>query len=66
MDISTLYKQFLKGIAYFKKNWADGTITPPLLRQLDAFQRDVVNPLDEKCLKLTTNQRAALQEGLWE
>ena len=61
MDIKTLYSQFMKGAKYFNEQYAKGSRNPVVLRQVTDFERQVVNPMDAACQRLTAEQRKELE-----
>lgn len=61
--INRIYRQFLKGVAYFKDRFARGLATPPVRRQLAEFEWTVMKPLDESCAKMTAAERRKLEDG---
>ena len=55
-DVQTLYRQLIKGAAYFNKQYADGNRHPIVQKQIADFERQVVNPFDRECAKMTAEQ----------
>jgi hypothetical protein len=64
MDLMTLYRQFQKGTIYFSKHWAGGTVTPPVMRQFDDFEKKVIIPFDKICLGATPEEKQMLENVL--
>ena len=65
-DIEVLRSQFTKGVAYFKVQYATGNPNPIVRRQLAAFWRDVVEPLDKACAGLSESEMERFDELVME
>lgn len=60
-SIFELYRKFTKGVKYFREKWASGQDSPPVRAQLSIFEREVVNPFDRECSRLSTEERLELE-----
>jgi len=62
MEHTTLYLKFLKGVSYFKDEWIKQNDNPSVRRQLSHFEREVIQPFDAACLKLSDKERQDLED----
>ena len=61
MDAGKLYRQLMKGAAYFNKQYAEGNRHPLVKKQVAEFERQVIAPFDAACLKMTKAERDRME-----
>lgn len=56
-----LYAKFARGLKYFSRLFEKNQVTNIVIRQLEVFNREVVDPMDRVCVKLSKEERNDLE-----